>query len=57
VRSQRERPAAIDAGTFLEIRGLSFDPSAAKAQASFAYPDSAFVGGKTGQAASTTSRF
>jgi hypothetical protein len=47
VRSQRERPSGIDAGTFLEISGLSFDPSAAKAEAHFVYPDAAFVGRAT----------
>jgi HEAT repeat protein len=47
VRSQRTEPATIDAGSFLEISGLEFFPSSAKAEVHFAYPDLAFVGHAT----------
>jgi hypothetical protein len=47
VRVQREEPPAIEAGRFLEISGLEFVPSSAKAEVRFAYPDLAFVGHAT----------
>ena len=47
MRSQRNEPAAIDAGSFLEISGLDFVPSSAKAEVHFAYPDLAFAGHAT----------
>src|SRR5439155_7255446 len=47
VRVQRQEPPAIDAGSFLEINGLEFAPSSAKAEARFAYPDLQFVGHAT----------
>jgi HEAT repeat protein len=47
VRLQRVEPADIDAGSFLEVSGLEFAPSTAKAEVRFAYPDLAFVGHAT----------
>ena len=43
-RVQRNRPAPIDAGSWLEIIGLDLEPSAASATVRFAYPDLAFAG-------------
>jgi hypothetical protein len=47
VRSQREAPPGIEAGSFLEIGGLELEPSSAQAEVHFAYPDLAFVGHAT----------